>query len=320
MNIACELPSGRTDGDSWNITESVGTTALGVAALRAIETRREDPLIRDEFAGLLASAAGPQWARMADGQLEWPTGDDHSRREFELAVDYQAVRTHFFDAYFADAAKAGIAQIVILASGLDSRAFRLDWPADAVVFEIDQPKVLEYKAQTLHAHNISPRIEWVPVGVDLRDDWTSALVEAGFVRGRPTTWLAEGLLPYLPADAQARLFDIVTELSGAGSILAVEAFALDDGQLSDEQRRARRQRQSRMRETLNTGSVDIEALLYREPDRPDAAPMLVARGWKVHSVNSRDEMARLGRPLDAALAAEAMTSELITARLGKGIR
>ena len=174
--------------------------------------------------------------------------------------------------------------------------------------------------QTLRRHNISAQVEYVPVGVDLRDDWASALIEAGFVRGRPTTWLAEGLLPYLPADAQGRLFDIVTDLSGAGSVLAVEAFALDDGQLSDERRRARSQRQSRMRETLNTGSVDVETLLYREPDRPEAVPMLVARGWRVHSVNSRDEMARLGRPLDADLAADAMTSELITARLGKGTR
>ena len=109
------------------------------------------PLIRDEFAHLLVSAAGPEWARMADGHLDWQHDDDVSRREFESAVDYQAVRTHFFDQHFAASARAGIAQVVILAAGLDSRAFRLDWPADTVIFEIDQPKVLSYKALTLQA-------------------------------------------------------------------------------------------------------------------------------------------------------------------------
>ena len=314
MTDVSDVASQRTAGDSWEITESVGSTALAVAACRAIETGRQDPLIRDEFAALLVSAAGPAWARMADGTVDWDD-DDHGRREFESAVDYQAVRTHFFDRYFTETAATGIAQVVILASGLDSRAFRLPWPADTVVFEIDQHKVLGFKSQTLDQHAVAPRADYRPVAIDLRDDWAGALEAAGFDRGRPTAWLAEGLLPYLPADAQGRLFDVVTELSAPGSRIAVEAFALDDGELTDQRRQARRERQAKARERMGTGSSDVEALLYREADRPPADRLLAEHGWRVDIVNSRDEMARLGRPVPADLIAEAVYSDLICAHL-----
>src|SRR5262249_47029886 len=145
-------PSLRTAGDSWAITELVGATALGVAASRAAETAGSDPLIRDDFARILVSSAGPAWARLTDPELAWLDGDEEGQRAHRLSIDYQAVRTHFFDQYFADAAGAGIRQVVILAAGLDSRAYRLDWPADTAVYEIDQPKVLEYKTGTLESH------------------------------------------------------------------------------------------------------------------------------------------------------------------------
>ncbi len=315
MTDVSDMRSVRTDGDSWDITESVGSTALGVAACRAIETGRDDPLIRDEFAHLLVSAAGPEWARMADGSVDWQHDDDYGRREFESAVDYQAVRTHFFDEHFAASARAGIGQVVILAAGLDSRAFRLEWPAGTVIFEIDQPKVLSYKTLTLAGHAVGPRADYRPVAVDLRDDWAAALIGAGFDQHRKTAWLAEGLLPYLPSDAQDRLFDIVTELSAPGSRIAVEAFAFDDGSLTEERRRARRERQARARERMGTGSTDVEALLYREDDRAEADRLLAGHGWHVDMVKSGDEMARLGRPVPADLAAEAVASDLISARL-----
>ncbi|MDF0585145.1 SAM-dependent methyltransferase, partial [Bradyrhizobium yuanmingense] len=136
--------------------------------------------------------------------------------------NYQAVRTHFFDAYYREAADAGIRQIVILASGLDSRAYRLDWPAGTTVYEIDQPKVLEYKSATLREHGIEPVAQRREVPVDLRFDWPTALHDAGFDASLPTAWLAEGLLMYLPAEAQDRLFELVTELSAPGSRIAVE--------------------------------------------------------------------------------------------------
>jgi methyltransferase (TIGR00027 family) len=317
MTDVSELRSVRTAGDSWEITESVGSTALGVAACRAIETARAQPLIHDELARILVSAAGPAWSRMADPRMDW-CDDDLSRREFESACDYQAVRTHFFDEYFAAASTAGIHQIVILASGLDARPYRLPWPAGTVVYEIDQPKVLSYKSATLQTHGVSPSADHRPVAIDLRDDWAAALVGAGFDRGQPTAWLAEGLLPYLPADAQDRLFDTVTRLSAPGSRIAVEAFTMNGTALSEERLLARRERQARMRTRLAM-DVDVETLFYTEPDRADATRSLTEQGWQVQSVSSGEEMTRLGRPVPGDLAEESVSSDLITAELPSGV-
>ena len=300
-------PSLRTAGDSWAITELVGATALGVAAGRAVETAGVDPLIRDDFAGILVSSAGQAWARLADPELAWLDDDQHGKRVHRLGIDYQAVRTHFFDDYFRAAVDDGIRQVVILAAGLDSRAYRLDWPAGTTVYEIDQPKVLEYKTGVLEAHGAVPASRRRPVPVDLRDDWPAALVAAGFDRTQPTAWLAEGLLPYLPGDAQDRLFEKFTALSAPDSRVAVEVFGVNSNSNTN--------RWKRMRERLGL-DVNVEALTFHEPDRSDAAGWLTEHGWQVHSVNNRDEMARLGRPVPEDLTDEAVRSTLLRARLG----
>lgn len=300
-------PSLRTAGDSWSITELVGATALGVAASRAVETAGPNPLIRDDFARVLVSSAGPAWERLADAELAWLDDDPHARRAHRLGIDYQAVRTHFFDEYFAEAVSAGIRQVVILAAGLDSRAYRLQWPADTAVYEIDQPQVLEYKTGILQRHGAVPAASRRPVPVDLRDDWPAALTAAGFDRTQPTAWLAEGLLPYLPGDAQDRLFEMFTALSAPGSQVAIEAFGMNS--------RSNSQRWLRMRERLGL-DVNVQALTYHEPDRTDPVEWLAEHGWQVNSVNNRDEMARLGRPVPDDLADEAVRSTLLRARLG----
>jgi methyltransferase (TIGR00027 family) len=314
MTDLSEVRLVRTDGDSWDITESVGATALGVAAARASETARPDALIRDEYAYLLTASAGPAWAQMASGDDEWLRDDDHARQLQEMARNYQAVRTHYFDGYFNAAVRTGIRQVVILAAGLDSRAYRLDWPADTTVFEIDQPKVLGYKTSTLDAHGAVPKARRIPVAVDLRDDWPSALIAAGFDPTKPTAWLAEGLLPYLPGDAQDRLFDFVTEHSAAGSQIAVEAFTLHPSQYSAEKRAARRERTAQLRERLGL-DLDVDTLIYSDDSRSDAAEWLAEHGWHVDAVPSAEEMTRLGRPATEELADEAMDSVLLHARL-----
>ncbi|UXA07388.1 class I SAM-dependent methyltransferase [Mycobacterium sp. SMC-2] len=301
-------PSLRSAGDSWAITELVGATALGVAASRAAETAGNEPLIRDEFARILVSSAGPAWARLTDPELTWLDGDEHGRRAHRIGIDYQAVRTHFFDEYFDNAVQAGIRQVVILAAGLDSRAYRLNWPDGTAVYEIDQPKVLEYKTGILQQHGAAPTASRRPVPVDLRDDWPAALASAGFDRTRPTAWLAEGLLPYLPSDAQDRLFEMVTALSAPGSQVAIEAFGMNS--------RSNSQRWLRMRERLGL-DVNVQALTYHEPDRSDAAQWLTDHGWRVQTVDNREEMARLGRPVPEDLAEDAVRSVLLRARLGE---
>jgi methyltransferase (TIGR00027 family) len=314
MTDVSEVRLVRTDGDSWDITESVGATALGVAAARAAETARPDALIRDEYAYLLTAAAGPAWAQMASADDEWLGDDEDARRMQAMARDYQAVRTHYFDGYFTAAVRTGVRQVVILAAGLDSRAYRLDWPAGTTVFEIDQPKVLEYKTSTLDAHGAVPTSRRVPVAVDLRDDWPAALVSAGFDPAQPTAWLAEGLLPYLPGDAQDRLFEMITANSAAGSQIAVEAFNIQPSQYSPEKRAARRERSAQLRERLGL-DLDVDTLMYTDDARADSAEWLAAHGWRVAAVPSAEEMTRLGRPTTEDLVEEALDTVFVHARL-----
>lgn len=307
LDDVSSLPSSRrTAGDTWAITESVGATALGVAAARAVETAATNPLIRDEFAKVLVSSAGTAWARLADADLAWLDGDQLGRRVHRVACDYQAVRTHFFDEYFGAAVDAGVRQVVILAAGLDARAYRLNWPAGTVVYEIDQPSVLEYKAGILQSHGAVPTARRHAVAVDLRDDWPAALIAAGFDGTQPTAWLAEGLLPYLPGDAADRLFDMVTALSAPGSQVAVEAFTMNT--------KGNTQRWNRMRERLGL-DIDVQALTYHEPDRSDAAQWLATHGWQVHSVSNREEVARLGRAIPQDLVDETVRTTLLRGRL-----
>jgi len=198
----------RTDHDSWDLASSVGATATMVAAARAAASRRPDPVIDGPFAEPLVRAVGVDLlTRLASGELDASELNDvhdgatGSAGAMSRMADNMAVRTKYFDEFFLGATKAGIKQAVILASGLDSRAYRLTWPAGTVVYEIDLPKVLEYKAATLATHGATPTAERRPVPVDLRHDWPAALEQAGFDRSAPSAWSAEGLLPFLPAAA-----------------------------------------------------------------------------------------------------------------------
>ncbi|GAY18865.1 class I SAM-dependent methyltransferase [Mycobacterium sp. shizuoka-1] len=285
----------RTDDDTWDIATSVGSTAVLVAAARASETDRPDPLIRDPYARMLVEGAGTgMWESFLDDSLadRLADVDPEAVAMFTHMLNYQAVRTHFFDAFFTDAAAAGIRQIVILASGLDSRAYRLDWPAGTHVYEIDQPLVLDYKAAKLAEHGVHPVAERHEVPVDLRQDWPAALAERGFDPSQPTAWLAEGLLMYLPADAQDRLFELVTELSAPGSRVSAETV----GHHSEERRQQARERFEKFADQLGIErTIDMQNLTYNDPDRADVTDWLNAHGWHATGERSTDAMRRLDR-------------------------
>lgn len=288
------MSSLRTDNDTWDIASSVGATAVMVAAARAAETERTDRIIEDPYAKVLVAGAGAgAWQFMADDAFveRVVENDPEMGALFEHMGNYQAVRTHFFDAYFAAAADAGVRQVVILASGLDSRAFRLPWPAGTTVFEIDQPLVLEYKAAALAEHGATPSADRREVPIDLRQDWPAALRAAGFDPGRPTAWLAEGLLMYLPADAQDRLFTQVTELSAPGSRLAAESMGIH----APDRRERMRERFASITAQMDIEPMDITELTYDDPERAEVADWLDAHGWRAEAVESQDEMRRLGR-------------------------
>ena len=294
------MSSLRTDDDSWDIATSVGATAVMVAAARAAETDKDNPLIRDPYAKVLVAAAGTGiWEFMLDNEFVAKVAD--SDPEVAAIVEhmgsYQAVRTHFFDEFFTAAAGAGIRQIVILASGLDSRAYRLPWPAGTTVYELDQPKVLEYKAATLNQHGATPKAPRREVPIDLRFDWPKALREAGFDPSVPTAWLAEGLLMYLPADAQDRLFEQVTELSTAGSRISAETVGIH----AADRRERMRERFERLAAQFGIDdTLDVGELTYEDPDRADVAVWLDEHGWQSTAVTSQDEMRRLGRAVELA--------------------
>lgn len=285
----------RTHDDTWDIATSVGSTAVMVAAARAGETDRPDALINDPYARLLVSGAGTgMWESMLDESMadRVAAADPEAATIFAHMGNYQAVRTHFFDRFFTEAVESGIRQVVILASGLDSRAYRLDWPAGTHVFEIDQPKVLEYKAQTLAAHDVRPAAVLHEVPIDLRQDWPSALREHGFDPAQPTAWLAEGLLMYLPADAQDRLFDQITALSAPGSRVSAEAVSHQD----ESRREEFRARFEKFADQLGIErKIDIGDLTYNDPDRADLTEWLNGHGWTASGVPSIEEMKRLGR-------------------------
>jgi methyltransferase (TIGR00027 family) len=286
----------RTADDSWDIATSVGATAVMVALARAAETASADPLIRDQFAEPLVST--PELAGVREQVAAWWAGDPDDEVDFAVGaqqmINYQAVRTHFFDAYFAEATEAGIRQVVILAAGLDSRAYRLAWPDDTVVYEVDLPKVLDYKAHTLARHGAEPTADRRAVSVDLRHDWPQALRDAGFVATHPTAWLAEGLLPFLPADAQEAMFASIDQLSGPGSRAAVEIFGADEEKRKEAEEKwaqLRAKREARGEDT----SFNPFDLWFEHGGRTEPADWFVGHRWTTVSVCARDEAVRLGR-------------------------
>jgi methyltransferase (TIGR00027 family) len=213
----------RTHDDSWDLASSVGATATLIAAGRAMATKDPRGLINDPFADPLVRAVGLDFfVKMIDGELDLSAIPNSSPERTQVLTDGVAVRTKYFDDYLLTAVRSGVRQVVILASGLDSRAYRLDWPAGTTVYEIDQPQVIEFKTTTLADLGAQPTATRRTVPIDLRADWPAALRAAGLDTGAPTAWLAEGLLIYLPSEAQDRLFDNITTLSAPGSAIATE--------------------------------------------------------------------------------------------------
>jgi methyltransferase (TIGR00027 family) len=265
--------SARTEGDTWDLASSVGATATMVAASRALASREPDPLLDDRFAEPLVRAVGhPFFTRMLDGEI--PLDNNDAPFTLQQRREQMAVRTRFFDDFFTAATGAGIRQAVILAAGLDARAYRLSWPVDTVVFEVDQPEVITLKGATLAQIGAEPTTERRAVGVDLRDDWPTMLRDNAFDVTAPTVWIAEGLLPYLPPEAQDRLLDNITALSAPGSRLATENIT-DMSVFTDE--RARSMRSNWRKHGLD---IDVAELVWLGDRRP-AGEYLKSTGWTV---------------------------------------
>ncbi|BCJ47815.1 S-adenosyl-L-methionine-dependent methyltransferase [Actinoplanes ianthinogenes] len=198
---------------AFPVPEGVGRTALGMARVRAEESGRPDRLFDDPYAQAFVAAAGDALPGGAVGGSEDPMA---------AVVHAAVVRTRYFDDFLMDACASGCRQVVVLAAGLDTRAFRLPWPAGVSLFEADLPAVLAFKEQVLTGAGAVPRCHRVTVPADLRDDWRPRLITAGFRPAEPAAWLIEGLLIYLTVDQATALLETVTELSAADSRLACE--------------------------------------------------------------------------------------------------
>jgi methyltransferase (TIGR00027 family) len=299
---------------SWDITTNLGATALSVAAQRAAETAQAEPLIRDEFAALLVGAVDePGWQTMAGGDLSWlGPEDDIRRRTARAGREYVATRTIFFDDFCAAATQSGIQQVVILAAGLDARAYRLPCLSGVLVYEIDQPAVQDFKASVLESHGAAPLAELRLVPTDLRDaHWPDALEGAGWQRSFPTAWLVEGLLPYLTSTEHDQLFRLVTKVSASASRLAAEVYHHHTTHLGEQRLAKWREEADAMVDEIGAG-VDVTQYIKHQ-DTSDTESWLIQNGWTAASCDSRVEMARLGRPIPTDLADVAPASSLVTA-------
>jgi methyltransferase (TIGR00027 family) len=246
------------------------------AMTRAIAARTDPRRLDDPFAQPLVAAVGIDLlTRLATGEM--PPGELVG----PAAIDGAKVRTKFYDDYFLQAARAGIRQVVILASGLDARAYRLPWPPGTVVYEVDRTQVVDFKTRTLADLGAAPTADRRTVAVDLRDDWPAALREAGFDPAQPSAWSAEGLLGYLPPEAQDSLLESLTRLSAAGSRVATESRSPDESGIAG----ALHTISDRWR--AHGLDIDMAAVRYLG-NRNEAAAFLTALGWTLTATTTRD--------------------------------
>lgn len=276
-----------TQNRAWDVVSGPGLTALGLAASRCVESGRPDRLIEDPWGAAFVTAMDSPVAF----PTRWPAEGEVPSDQEALHLHgsrYIGVRSRFYDDFLTQSGSAGVCQSVLLAAGLDTRAFRLDWPDPAVaVFEIDQPNVLAFKDEVLAAEGAQAGCRRVTIGADLREDWPSALLAAGFDPALPTAWVAEGLLAYLPPEAEERLLLAIRQLSAPGSrvaadrIVAVDRLGADGAALSELSARS---------------GVPMESLIDTG-ERRDCAHWLSAHGWTVEERTAAKVAAGYGRDL-----------------------
>jgi methyltransferase (TIGR00027 family) len=284
----------------WDVATGVGKTALGVAAARAVETNSPDRLIEDPYAALLAQAGGltvpPPGAPAEQAVPAW-----------SFAARFLGVRSRRFDEYLAESVAAGVDQVVLLGAGLDARAVRLDWPDTVHLFEVDQPKVLEFKRAVLTGAGARTSAHWHFVPADLRDEWAPALRASGFDPGRATAWLVEGLLCYLPARAEADLLDTVCALSAPGSRLAGDWMSEDNTRTVTSH--------PAFHATNSDANTDLDSLWNTEPREMSPQERLGADGWQVSTDSAGAWAHRYGRELSSPAGELIGLTSIVTATL-----
>ena len=188
-------------------------TALATAEARSAEANHDSPWFDDTLAAACIAAA--RHSAPGRGQRPYSQETDELWRRWTFA--YVQIRTRFFDEQLLEAVSAGCRQVVLLAAGLDARAFRLRWPDGTHIFEVDLPQTLDFKETVLAARGAAPRCQRTTVSADLGGNWGAALAAAGHRPHRPTAWLAEGLQRYLADDAYEGVLDALERLTARPS-------------------------------------------------------------------------------------------------------
>jgi methyltransferase (TIGR00027 family) len=276
------------------IPAGVGWTSLLTAYGRAQESREPEPLFVEPLAAAFVAAAlrapvpaGVQLPRLG------PARDDGTSQTWNGLRYYFTQRTPFYDQHLVDAVRSGIRQVAVLGAGLDTRAFRLDLPAEVVLFEVDTEPVLSFKAQVLDQEGAEPTCRRVPLVADLQGDWTSALVAGGFDPAQPTFWLVEGLQMYLERAEADQLLEAITGLSAPGSRTAGEYF-------NRPPTRAEVEYDTLDAEEQATWDLLLTAFRDNQLGRPD--DWVAQHGWRATDVTSVVEVGeRSGRPVPALL-------------------
>lgn len=267
----------------------VWATAVGVARVRALETGREDALFRDPLAQAFATAGG-LWPSSP------PPGDEAARRR-RMGVAFSIViRTRFLDDLLLQACASGVRQVVLLGAGMDSRAFRLDWPQGTRLFEVDTAVPLDFKASVLRQERAVARCERITVTVDLREDWPAALAAAGHDPAVATVWIAEGLLIYLPQDAVELLLARISAQSAPGSWMGLTLGSRG------------------VIERFGADAVPGSAASMWVSEMPDdPVGWLAGHGWEADSHTLRECAAAYGRPINTPPQHEEQPGGLISA-------
>jgi methyltransferase (TIGR00027 family) len=274
----------RRGDDTWDPATGVGMTATFGAAARAVATNKG--LINDPFAEPLVRAAGVQYfTQVVQNEVY---GDGGGDPVVTGLMDILATHTRFLDEFLARAGRVGIRQTVILASGLDTRPYRLWWPPGTTVYEIDQPEVMDFKTRVLRGLGAKLSANRCAIGIDLRQDWLAALRRVGFDDTQPTVWIAEQLLVgFLPPEAQNRLLDGVTAASAAGSRFAADHMPTwTSSQLEAGRAFVDDWRQHGL-------DVDLASLTYPGEYR-NVPEYLEAKGWETVESNVADLFAATG--------------------------
>ena len=282
--------------DSGERLGGVGETALGAAEMRAEESLRPDRLFADPYAAAFVAAAPPLFPDLP------ALSEDPELAALKDAFGADIViRTRFYDEFLATACSAGCVQVVLLAAGLDTRAFRLDWPMGVRVFELDLPEVLAFKNTVLEHERVIPRCARVAVGVDLREDWSAQLIAAGFDPNVRSAWIAEGLLPYLSNDQAVGLLTAIGGLSARDSQLSLEhdEFAND----------------ATLAQARSIPAMEQVTSMWEGGLTHDAAKWLRHHQWKVH-IYDRSSLAKdYGRPMPGTATAGLLTATRLGAEI-----